>query len=234
MKLEGIDLNMGGLDIFKDFSMDFPPGELCVILGPSGCGKTSLLNLLSGGLTAQAGKVEAPAPGELSYLFQQPVLLPWKTALENIIFILPEHWDKKKKQHTAQHYLELTDLGEFSHYYPRALSGGMKQRLAMARSFAYPGSTLFMDEPFTALDIKLKMNMMSLFQQLWAEDKRSCVMVTHQVQEALILGDRIVVLSSGPAQIILTAQNPLSPKERKPGHQGLQKIEQAVYQALLQ
>jgi len=134
----------------------------------------------------------------VSYIFQEPRLLPWKTVRENIAFVLSEIDNTKE---TVDKYLRLVELEKFADYYPAKLSGGMKQRVAIARAFAYPSDIILMDEPLKTLDFKLKQNLMNSFRKLWQFDKRTVVFVTHEVDEALMLGNDIYVFSKAPVEI---------------------------------
>ncbi len=194
--------------VFRAFSMKMPAAKVSVILGPSGCGKTTLLNLVSGLLEPGSGYIDAAGrsendKGRISVLFQEPRLLPWRSVRRNIEIVLNKHLGAVNSRKTAEHYLTLVGLGSFMDYYPAQLSGGMRQRAAIARAFAYPADTILMDEPFQALDLGLKINLTELFTKLWVEDRRTSVFVTHDINEAILLGDEIFVLSSGkPAEIL--------------------------------
>ena len=179
--------------LFSGFSMDLPGQSVSVILGPSGCGKTTLLNLINGLLSPQQGIISRS--GNASVLFQEPRLLPWRTVRQNIKIVLQKHYGEQKSLETAEHYLQLVGLGDFMDYYPDRLSGGMRQRAAIARAFAYPAETILMDEPFQALDLGLKISLAKLFTRLWIEDSRTAVFVTHDINEAVLLGNEIYVLS---------------------------------------
>jgi len=195
------------LVIFRDFSISFPAAEITSILGPSGCGKTTLLNMLSGSLRPERGDASSFTSGKISVIFQDPRLLPWKTAIENIEFVLLDQFNEKKCRTIATEYIEMMGLTEFGSYFPEKLSGGMKQRVAMARAFAFPSEIILMDEPFRALDVKLKENLMTEFLKLWEKDKRTVVFVTHDIAEALDLGSLIYIFSKPEVRIAGTFIN---------------------------
>ncbi len=220
--------------IFSGFSMNLKASSVTAILGPSGCGKSSLLNLVHGLLQPQKGNIEVGAESICkSYLFQEPRLLPWRTAMQNIELVLKADHSPKESREIAQTFLDAVGLSGFEKYYPARLSGGMRQRVAIARAFAYPAGMILMDEPFQALDLRLKLELTSLFLKLWTADNRTAVFVTHDINEALILGDEIIVLSgSRPAVIRKIIENPLKISERNPDHPELMAIEAELYRLL--
>ncbi|MBI9108832.1 MAG: ABC transporter ATP-binding protein [Spirochaetales bacterium] len=223
--------------IFSNFSMEFPKSKVSVILGPSGCGKTTLLNLISGLLAAEGGTISCCSSSEavcnISVLFQEPRLLPWRSVRQNIELVLNKHYGPEKSRETAAHYLDLVGLADFMDYYPQSLSGGMRQRAAMARAFAYPAETILMDEPFQALDLGLKINLTSLFARLWVEDRRTSIFVTHDINEAILLGDEIFVLSAGrPVKIIEHISNAVPHKERMLDSPESLSIEKKLYRLM--
>lgn len=224
----------GGEPVFSSFNMKIKSSSVTAILGPSGCGKTSLLNLVHGLLQPQAGSIETgAASSRKSYLFQEPRLLPWRTALQNIELVLKADHSKSESREIAARFLEAVGLAGFENYYPSSLSGGMRQRVAIARAFAYPAGMILMDEPFQALDLRLKMELTSLFLKLWTADNRTAVFVTHDINEALILGDEIIVLSGErPAGIKRIIENPLTVSDRNPDHPELMSIEAELYRLL--
>ncbi|HAF29246.1 MAG TPA: ABC transporter ATP-binding protein [Bacteroidales bacterium] len=189
------------INLFQDFNIEIQEHTIACILGPSGCGKTSLLNMISGSLQPDSGDLLGFNSKTISYIFQEPRLLPWKTVLENIVYVLPDSISKKEKHEIALRYSELVELTDFNNYYPSKLSGGMKQRVSIARAFSYPSDLILMDEPLKALDLKLKLNLMKSFRRLWQPDKRSVIFVTHDIDEALLIGNDIYVFSKAPVLI---------------------------------
>jgi len=147
-----------------------------------------------GTFTGFDGKVQ-------SYIFQEPRLLPWKTVEQNLAFVLNHIEDTETKEKLIKQFLRLVELDKYSHYYPSQLSGGMKQRVAIARAFAYPSDIILMDEPLKTLDFKLKQTLMKAFGKLWQLDKRTVLFVTHDVEEALTLGNDIYLFSKQPVTI---------------------------------
>lgn len=200
LELQHIYKNYGDLEIFRDFSMNFIPGNINCILGPSGCGKTTLLNILNGSLQADSGDISDFASLRASYVFQEPRLLPWKTVKENIAFVLKEKFEEAELQHRLKEYISIVQLEKFADYYPSALSGGMKQRVSLARAFSFDYDIMFLDEPFKALDNKLKYHLIEEFLSLWEKDKKTLIFVTHDVDEALQIGHHLFILSNPPVQ----------------------------------
>ncbi|MCK5198604.1 MAG: ABC transporter ATP-binding protein [Spirochaetales bacterium] len=216
--------------IFKNFNIKIPASKVSVILGPSGCGKSTLLNIIHGILTPDSGVIEKENCSAISYLFQEPRLLPWKTVSQNIELILKNHYNHQQRQKIIMHYLKIIGLSDFSDYYPSELSGGMRQRVSIARAFAYPAEIILMDEPFQALDPGLKLNLTKLFSSLWIEDNRTSLFVTHDITEAIFLGDEIFVLSSTkPSTLVDHIINPVPRGERHPEDPECLKIEARLY-----
>ncbi|MDC7228235.1 MAG: ABC transporter ATP-binding protein [Spirochaetales bacterium] len=218
--------------LFCKFNMELPASRVSVILGPSGCGKTTLLNLINGLLIPDKGEIIG-ASGNTSVLFQEPRLLPWRTVRRNIEIVLNKHMGSEQSRATAEYYLQLVGLVDSADFFPSQLSGGMRQRVAIARAFAYPADTILMDEPFQALDLGLKINLTNLFTKLWVEDRRTSIFVTHDINEAILLGDEIFVFSDErPVQIIEKITNPEPHAERSLESRNSMEIEKKLYRLL--
>jgi len=219
--------------IFKNFNLNIPTSKVSVILGPSGCGKTTLLNIIHGILIPQEGVIEKENINSISYLFQEPRLLPWETVSQNIELILKNYYDHKKRKEITKHYLELVGLSEFENNYPAELSGGMRQRVAIARAFAYPAEIILMDEPFQALDPGLKIHLTKLFSSIWVEDHRTSIFITHDIEEATLLGDEIFVLSSArPSTVVGNFKNPFPRGKRDQRNSESKIFEEKLYKLL--
>ena len=184
-------------------------GELVTLVGPSGCGKSTVLDLIGGLTTPTSGTVSVdgipvtgPGP-DRSVVFQQYTLLPWRTAQANIEFALEAvgGWNKAQRVERARHYLELVGLTEFANRYPHELSGGMKQRIAIARSLSYEPGVLLMDEPFGALDAQTRERLQEELVDIWRRTGTTIVFITHDIEEAVFLGERVAVMSSRPGTI---------------------------------
>jgi NitT/TauT family transport system ATP-binding protein len=197
----------GSHNIYHDFSITFPESKITSILGPSGCGKTTLLNILAGSLVPEHGELKDFLNRKISVIFQEPRLLPWMTVLNNLEFVLLDQFNEVKSRSIALEYLNMMGLSDYKYYFPAQLSGGMKQRVAMARAFAFPSDIILMDEPFRALDVKLKDNLIIEFLKLWEKDRRTVIFVTHDIGEALRLGSLLYIFSKPEVKLAGTFQN---------------------------
>lgn len=198
LEIKNLNKSYQDISLFNDFNIEIKENTISCILGPSGCGKTTLLNIINGTINADSVELKGFENKVISYIFQEPRLLPWKTVRENIAFVIK---DIENKEETVERYIRLVELGKFADYYPSKLSGGMKQRVSIARAFAYPSDIILMDEPLKALDIKLKLNLIKSFKRIWQFDKRTVVFVTHDIDEALLLGNELFVFSKAPVII---------------------------------
>lgn len=214
-KAERISKSFGELKVFQDLTLEFPDGKITAILGPSGCGKTTILKLMAGLAGADEGNVISTK--RVGFLFQEPRLLPWLNIYQNLKFVLEDKVPARKMDSVIKNSLHAVGLGEYYDYYPRQLSGGMKQRAAMARAFSYPAELLLMDEPFKSLDLKTRFQLISDFLRLWIRKPNTVVVVTHDVKEAVWLGDRISVLSARPARLVESFQNDIPLESRMDG-----------------
>jgi NitT/TauT family transport system ATP-binding protein len=197
--LEKVSHDFDGLAVLEDLSLSVSPGELVVLVGPSGCGKTTLLNILSGFLKPRSGSVQTT--GLLRTVYQQDGLFPWLTVKENIAMGLRAMKDKSRREKELQELLELIHLENFRDHYPHQLSGGMRQRVELARVIAGDSDILLMDEPFSALDYQTRLRMRQELALLLQKRPRTVVFVTHDIEEAAQLADRVLVLSQRPARI---------------------------------
>lgn len=232
MLISNIDFSFKERKIFQDFSLSIEKGKVTVILGPSGCGKTTLLNIISGLLSPEKGSVIIPDSTKFSYVFQEHRLLPWKSVEENIHFIIEDLPDNEIKNR-CDYYLNSLEMMQFRNYYPQELSGGMKQRAALARAFAFPSNTILLDEPFKGLDLNLKINIFSLFNKIWRKEDRTAIFVTHNIHEALLLGDIIVVLSKEPTLIKEKINNTIPHDKRSLNDPVIRSIESRLYESIM-
>jgi len=204
----------GTLTAVDDVSLDIAPGEFFVIVGPSGCGKTTLLRILAGLENATSGTIDIAAGNSgrpvNSMIFQGESIFPWMTVWDNAAYGLRmRNVPAASIRETVGHYLDRTGLTRFAHYYPHQLSGGMKQRVAIARAFANDPEILLMDEPFSALDAQNKLLLQEELLRIWDEHKKTVVFITHSVDEAVLLGDRILVMTAQPGRVKLFVDVPL-------------------------
>ncbi len=231
--LDRINKGFAGLEVLKDLTMREDENRIVCILGPSGAGKTTLLNFISGVIPADSGQISGFAGHRISYLFQEPRLLPWKTVRQNIDFVLKDQLPRQEREQAIERYLEMVELSAFTSYYPAKLSGGMKQRVSIARAFAYPADILLMDEPFKGLDTQLKMSLIKSFIKLWTLDRRSVFFVTHDIQEAVLIGHAVYVLTDRPASVKGKVINPVLHEHRDDlNDSALQQIEQEIFRLI--
>ncbi len=203
--IENMGFAYSELTIFNDLQITVQPGEFLSIIGPSGCGKTTLLNLLSGFLEPDAGSVMLrgtklkPEDPHFGYVFQQATLFPWLSTIENVEFGLKMAGvASKERRERATHYLEMVGLSGFENYLPLKLSGGMQQRVSLARTLVMEPRLLLMDEPFGALDAITRDDMNDELLTLWDKLGQTVVFITHDIDEAIYLSDRIIVLNRPP------------------------------------
>ena len=201
-------LNGKAFDAVQDVNFDVYDSEFLVILGPGYCGKTVLLNMISGleepvdGQIRLDGEVIHGSDSRIGMVFQKTSLLPWKTVMENVeVGPKMAGVPKEERRKTAQKYINLVGLQGFEKSYPNELSGGMKQRVGIARAYTNSPEILLMDEPFGALDAQTRYSMEEEIQKIWQSEKRTIIFVTNNIEEAVYLGDRIVLLSNRPAHV---------------------------------
>jgi NitT/TauT family transport system ATP-binding protein len=192
----------------EDVSFSVKTGEFLVVVGPSGCGKSTLLDLLAGLTLPSSGRIlldgkPVQGPGmDRGVVFQQYALFPWRSALENVEFGLElRKLEAKERRDVARSYLDLVGLSGFENRYPHELSGGMKQRVAIARSLAYNPDVLLMDEPFAALDQQTREILQGELVRIWQASKKTIIFITHGIDEAVCLGERVAVMTSRPGRI---------------------------------
>src|SRR5688572_20474385 len=194
--------------IVKDVDFKFRKGEFVTVIGHSGCGKSTILMMAAGlttitdGAIILAGKeLDGPGP-DRGVVFQSPSLLPWMTAKENVMLGVNQVFftaEKFEREQIAEYYLTLVGLGEAMHKTPKELSQGMRQRVGIARAFALSPKMLLLDEPFGMLDSLTRLELQEVLIELWSQDQKTALMVTHDVDEALFLADRIVMMTNGPS-----------------------------------
>lgn len=200
------------IQVFDDLSMDIEKGKITAVLGPSGCGKSTLLSILAGFESYESGTI--PQQESRGVVFQSPALFPWLTVKGNVEYGLKRKGvprEERKKQ--AETFLKMVQLEDYAKYYPRELSGGMQQRAALARTLVLRPEMLLMDEPFSALDPKLRIQMQQLTLKLWKELNQTIFIVTHDVEEAVILADRIYLMGESPQGIRRKVDIPWEKKE---------------------
>ena len=211
VKLKNISISFANETIYDKLSFSVRAGEFLCILGPSGCGKSTLLRVIGDLLKVDSGEVDVagrPADeawSELAFVFQAPRLLPWRSAEENVIFSQQMRFGKslpkEQMRQKARHLLSMVGLERDMHKMPAMLSGGERQRVSIARALAVDPSIILMDEPFSALDLSTRRHMRAEVTDLWQKTGKTIIFVTHEIDEAIELADRIVVLSRKPTKV---------------------------------
>ncbi|MGH3342416.1 MAG: ABC transporter ATP-binding protein [Carbonactinosporaceae bacterium] len=198
----------GGIQALGGISFDVPKGELTSIIGPSGCGKTTTLKIIAGLVDATAGEVtvqgrpvSGPGP-ERAFVFQDFALMPWATVLRNVAFGLELRGvSRQERESVAREYIAKMNLTGFEETFPHQLSGGMRQRVGLARAMAVDADILLMDEPFASVDEQIRRKFQEDLLRLLSEEKKTVVFVTHSIEEAVYVSDQVVILTRGPAQV---------------------------------
>jgi NitT/TauT family transport system ATP-binding protein len=207
IRIRNLTKSFNDLVAVDNVSLDIGQGEFFMIVGPSGCGKTTLLRILAGLEQATSGGIEIDVPAgrgrpENSMVFQGDSILPWMTVWQNAAYGLRmRNVPAATIRDVVSHYLDRTGLTRFADYYPHQLSGGMRQRVAIARAFANDPQILLMDEPFSALDAQNKLLLQEELLRIWEEHKKTVVFITHSVDEAVLLGDRVMVMTAQPGRL---------------------------------
>ncbi len=204
LEVKNVKKRFGDLNVLDGVSFTVEDGNFACIVGESGCGKTTLLKIIAGIERADEGEIiynGRPVKKEdIGYVFQDDRLLPWRTALGNIQFAMEMRGITDKEK--AKSYLELVGLKGFESYYPHQLSGGMRQRVGICRALVVNPEILLMDEPFASLDAQTRNRMQMELLKIWDRDRKTVIFVTHSIDEAVFLADKIVVLSKRPARVI--------------------------------
>lgn len=201
-----IGMTFGNVRVLEDIDLSVAAGEFICILGPSGCGKSTLLNIAGGFVAPHEGSVTidgepvtGPDPRRI-FVFQERGVFPWLTVEQNIAFGLFRQTESEKRERVA-HYVKMVGLAGFERSYPRELSGGMKQRLEVARALAVNPDVLYLDEPFGALDSITRLQMRRELLRIWQAERKTILFVTHDIEESVQLADRVVVLSARPGRV---------------------------------
>ncbi len=222
----------------RDVNIEVHHGQFVCLLGPSGCGKSTLLYALAGHLQPSGGSisvdgitVSGPGPDRL-LVFQEPALFPWMTVRQNLEFALrAKGLGRRESRHRAEEFIHRVHLDGFERALPHQLSGGMRMRVSLARALAMDPAVLLMDEPFGALDAQTRGHMHQLLQSIWTRDRKTVVFVTHNVREALVLGDRVVVMARRPGRVLQDLEVQL-PRPRDPDDERLVQMSRDIREAL--
>lgn len=214
LNVKEVSKRFGTNDIIRDLSFQVEKEEFVSIIGPSGSGKSTIFHMIGGIIEPDEGTIQLENKtingkrGEISYMPQTPSLFPWRTVLENTV--LSQELKGKPDKEKAKEMLEKAGLAPYLNSYPHELSGGMKQRVAFIRALLSPQSLICLDEPFSALDELTRLNMQKWLLSIWEENRKTILFVTHNIDEALFLSDRIIVLSNKPAKVKAEFQIPFS------------------------
>ena len=205
LELRHVSKSFGNKQVLQEISLHVANGEFVSVIGPSGSGKSTMFSLIGGLLEPDAGEIYLSGEnitnkrGFISYMPQQASLFPWRTIIENVL--VGQELQGKKDYERAEAMLERAGLGDVIHAYPHELSGGMKQRVAFIRALLSPPSLMLLDEPFSALDEFTRTDMQKWLLSIWEDDEQSILFITHNIDEALFLSDKIIILSVNPAEI---------------------------------
>lgn len=209
IQVDNVSQKFGGMVVLDDVSVAVEPRQFISLIGPSGCGKTTLLNLIAGLIPLASGSIKvsdtAPNAGrrDVAYMLARDSLLPWRTAQQNAEFGCEIRGvEKETRRLKAEKLLEQVGLKGFEDSFPKMLSHGMRQRVALARTFCLDAPILLMDEPFGALDAQTKLQLGEILLSLWSKEQRTVVLVTHDLSEAISLSDRVIVMSARPGKIL--------------------------------
>jgi NitT/TauT family transport system ATP-binding protein len=222
----------------QDVDIEVHPGEFVCLLGPSGCGKTTLLYALAGHLAPSGGRISVdgvtvagPGPERL-LVFQEPALFPWLSVRQNLVFALrSKRLPRRNCERRAREFIRRVRLDGFEDALPHQLSGGMRMRVQLARALAMDPAVLLMDEPFAALDAQTRAHMHQLLQSIWLADRKTVVFVTHNVREALVLGDRVIVMAGRPGRVLQDLEVRL-PRPRDPDDEAVVALSRDIRELL--
>ncbi len=212
VRFQNVSKHYGDVEVVHDVSFDIREGDFVSLVGPSGCGKTTMMNMLAGFVKPNSGEVllegkpvEGPGP-DRGVMFQEYGVFPWLTVEKNIRFgldlAIKRHIPKAERRQITEKYMSLMRLSDFRHAWPKNLSGGMRQRLALARAYAANPHFLLMDEPFGALDAQTRSDMHELLHQILQAERKTALLITHSVDEAIYLSSRVIVISARPSRIV--------------------------------
>lgn len=205
-----------GFTAVEDVSLEVRGSEFVSVVGPSGCGKSTLLAMISGLLPPSAGRILVEGEKvtginkKLGYLFQRDALLPWKTILDNVaVPLLFRGWKVREARVRAREWTQRVGLAGFEGYHPHQLSGGMRKRVSLAMTLVYEPEIILMDEPFAALDVQTRNLMENELLEIWAQERKTILFITHDLEEAIALSDRVIVLTASPGRVKGTYDIPL-------------------------
>ena len=201
INIKNLNKSYGNEIVFKDFNIGFSDEQINCIVGKSGCGKSTLLNIIAGLIEDQGGEISGVSMSDISYIFQEDRLIEWLTVRENLELALKRYFDNSTLNNKVNEVLKLVGIYDIKDKYPNKLSGGMRQRINIARAFGKPSKLILMDEPFKSLDYKLKYTIIDEFKNLLNHEKRMVILVTHDLDEAIYFRGNIIVFHNKPVEI---------------------------------
>ncbi|MDR3596911.1 ABC transporter ATP-binding protein [Clostridium sp.] len=201
INIRNLNKSYGNEEIFKNFNINFCDDNINCIVGKSGCGKSTLLNIIAGLTEIQGGEINGISLSDISYVFQEDRLIDWLTVKENLEITLKKYYNKSVIDAKVDEILNLVGIYDIKNKFPNALSGGMRQRVNIARAFGKPSKVILMDEPFKSLDYKLKYTIIDEFKNLLKKEKRMVILVTHDLDEAIYFRGNIFVFNNKPVEI---------------------------------
>ena len=201
INIRNLNKSYGNEEIFKNFNLNLYDDKVNCIIGKSGCGKSTLLNIIAGLIEIQSGEIQGISSRDISYIFQEDRLIEWLTVKENLEIALKKYYDNSILDNKIDELLELVGISDIKNKYPSSLSGGMKQRVNIARAFGKPSKVILMDEPFKSLDYKLKYTIIDEFKSLLNKEKRMVILVTHDLDEAIYFRGNILVFNNKPVEV---------------------------------
>lgn len=229
IKIDNVSKYYGSLKVLENLNIEIESKQIICIVGPSGCGKSTILNLLSDTFEPDSGEIKKIKDMKISYVFQKSRLLPWRTLEQNMRFVLECKYEKSTIDERINYWFEQVELKGCESLYPNQLSGGMEQRVALARAFSVHSDLLLMDEPFKGLDEPLKFRMLALAAKLWEKQQNTIIFVTHSIREALLFGQKVVVLKDKPTKVIEEIIINAPHKERRIDCRRMVRLEQYIY-----
>lgn len=229
IKLKNVQKKYSNLSVIENFNISFSDDKVHCIFGPSGSGKSTLLNIITKLENINSGEIIGTENKKFSYVFQEDRLLPWLNVEENIMFVLESNYSKSEAKEKAQKCMDLVKLSKFSKSLPRELSGGMKQRLSIARAIAYNGDIFVMDEPFKALDMEIKNELMNYIVEYCYNNNKLLIYTTHDAFEAAYMADRIYVFDGPPLKLKRQINIELPFKKRQVNVNEVKKYEESLY-----
>lgn len=201
ISVKNLNKAYGNEEIFKNFNLDLYDDKVNCIIGKSGCGKSTFLNIIAGLMEIESGEIQGVSIKDISYIFQEDRLIEWLTVKENLELALKKYYESSIIEEKIDQLLNLVGIDDIKDKYPNSLSGGMKQRVNIARAFGKPSKVILMDEPFKSLDYKLKYTIIDEFKNLLSKEKRMVILVTHDLDEAIYFRGNIIVFSNKPVEI---------------------------------